>query len=290
VLNEPGLHDQIDRLIATGGTDISATKPSISEAELDDLARTALEQLRAIESIISNSRRETEGYGLALESGAEGLSHATSPSEAVMNLVTLTRAVIAKIKDAERELRDRSEAMAALQHSLSEARIKAETDALTGLSNRRSFERELGASFERCKINGLPLSLAICDADHFKLVNDTFGHVTGDRVLRLIGNVLEAHCNGKGKVARFGGEEFVVLFENVECEDAIELIDAARRDLVARKIVKKESGEPLGLVSFSAGVSTLALAGDPGEMLRIADRALYKAKACGRNQVCAANG
>jgi diguanylate cyclase len=289
VLAEHDLQGRIDRLIATGTASEACEQPVMTEAELDRLASDALVQVRGVESVLARSRNETEGFGKALEGSAEQLTAAASPAEAVLNLVDLTKAMITRTRSAETELRQRSEAMADLQQSLSEARLRADTDALTGLSNRRFFERELGASFERCKASNVPLALAICDVDHFKSINDTFGHVTGDRVLKLIGNILESHCAGKGSVARFGGEEFVVLFEKMSGEDASEIIDAARRDLASRKIMKKETGEPIGMISFSAGVSAIALASEPGELLWIADRALYSAKACGRNLVRTAN-
>jgi diguanylate cyclase len=283
VLKEPGLHAAIDELISNGTAANSSTNPTMSEAELDDLAQKALEQLHGVEGIVAKSSKEAQGFGRELEGGAAKLTDVGNGNEAVLSLINITRTMITKTKAAEAELAERGKVMRELQHSLAEARVRADTDVLTGLSNRRAFERELGASSERCTINKLPLALAICDVDHFKSINDQFGHVTGDRVLKLISNILETHCAGKGKVSRFGGEEFVILFENMEGDAALEILDAARRDLVARKIVKKETGEPLGAISFSGGICTLAIAGDPGELLKVADRRLYAAKANGRN-------
>jgi diguanylate cyclase len=94
---------------------------------------------------------------------------------------------------------------------------------------------------------------------------------------------------GRDMAARFGGEEFVIIFENCDTPRAIAIVDAARGDLATRKIVKKETGEPLGRVSFSGGVCSLEIGREPSEMLKIADRCLYAAKANGRNCIIPAD-
>jgi diguanylate cyclase len=250
---------------------------------LQAIANTAQEQLNALEALVSTSHADARGFGDALEGRAEVMASDGTGASAIAALIDLTRAMIVKTRAAEQELRARGEAMTDLQASLVDARSKADTDSLTGLSNRRAFERMLGAISERAQHSGRPLSLAICDVDHFKSINDRFGHVTGDRVLKLIGDILTDHCGKQGHVFRFGGEEFVVLFEELGVEPAYEMVDAARRDLADRNIVKKETGESLGQITFSAGIGGLPPAVDAGGLLRVADRALYAAKANGRN-------
>lgn len=134
-------------------------------------------------------------------------------------------------------------------------------------------------------LSGKPMSLAICDIDHFKKFNDTYGHDVGDRVLRFVSSVLLENCGKRGAVSRHGGEEFVIIFEETTPEMAYEIIDAARRDLGERHFVNKETNEEIGTVSFSAGVAKLGESGDVGQLLRSADRSLYRAKANGRNCV-----
>lgn len=168
-------------------------------------------------------------------------------------MISLTRAIINKACAAENESRSRSKAMTDLKMSPNDAQIKADTDALTGLSNRRAFERMLGAG--------------------------------GDRVLRFVSSVLLENCGKRGAVSRHGGEEFVVIFEETTPEMAYDIIDAARRDLCERNFINKDTNESIGTVSFSAGVAVLAPSGDVGYLLRNADRSLYRAKASGRNCV-----
>jgi diguanylate cyclase len=286
VRGEANLAEAVSKLIETGYAPDAldtADGSALSEEDLQVIANTAQEQLKALEALVSRSHADARGFGDALEGRAQVMMDEASGASAITALIDLTRAMIVKTRAAEQELRARGEAMTDLQASLVDARSKADTDALTGLSNRRAFERMLGAVGERALHSGRPLSLAICDVDHFKSINDRFGHVTGDRVLKLIGDILTDHCGKQGHVFRFGGEEFVVLFEELGVEPAYELIDGARRDLADRNIVKKETAEPLGQITFSAGIGGLPPAVDAGGLLRVADRALYAAKANGRN-------
>jgi diguanylate cyclase len=167
--------------------------------------------------------------------------------------------------------------------SLQDARKRADTDALTGLSNRRAFERRLGAAVERSKQTGIACTLAICDIDQFKLINDHFGHETGDRVIKLVAENFEQFCSRKGDVFRFGGEEYVILFTGLPGADVFRCIEEARASLENRTLVHRESGRALDNVTFSAGIASLAEIDDPGALLRKADRALYQAKSQGRN-------
>jgi diguanylate cyclase len=286
VRGEANLAEAVSKLIETGYAPDTLDIPdssALSEEDLQAIANSAQDQLKALEALVSTSHADARGFGDALEGRAQVMADEPAGASAITALIDLTRAMIVKTRAAEQELRARGEAMTDLQASLVDARAKADTDSLTGLSNRRAFERMLGAVSERALQSGLPLSLAICDVDHFKSINDRFGHVTGDRVLKLIGDILTDHCGKQGHVFRFGGEEFVILFEELGVEPAYELVDAARRDLADRHIVKKETGEPLGQITLSAGVGGLPPAVDAGGLLRIADRALYAAKANGRN-------
>jgi diguanylate cyclase len=286
VRGEANLAANVTQLIETGyAPDIHdlADGDSLSEEDLQAIANSAAAQLKALEALVSSSHADARGFGDALEGRAQVMASDGAGGSAIATLIDLTRTMIVKTRAAEQELRARGEAMSDLQASLVDARSKADTDSLTGLSNRRAFERMLGAVSERALHSGRPLSLAICDVDHFKSINDRFGHVTGDRVLKLIGDILTDHCGKQGHVFRFGGEEFVILFEELAVEPAYELVDAARRDLADRHVVKKETDEPLGQITFSAGVGGLPPALDAGGLLRVADRALYAAKANGRN-------
>jgi diguanylate cyclase len=261
-----------------------------AEEELVRIADAAQKQLAAFEKLIGRSQDDAQNFGEELQDKATALTTASDAKEMVTSLVELTNAMIAKTRVATDELRSRREEMKSLRGSLQEARERADTDMLTRLANRRCFERTMATQIERCMADQAPLTLAICDIDHFKGVNDQFGHQTGDGVLKLVAKILTEHCSRDGNVFRLGGEEFAVIFPEIPTEDAVRILDGARKDLGARKLRQRGTGEFLGRVTFSAGVVTEAECSECSAetLYSVADRELYAAKEAGRNQICVA--
>lgn len=254
------------------------------ESDLAELTLHTQMQLASIEKVVNRTRADANDYGNALEGASDNFAEpAASHDEAIRALCVLTRTMISKTQEVESELRTRSDAISGLMASLQDARKRADTDALTGLSNRRAFERRLGAAVERSKQTGVACTLAICDIDHFKMINDQFGHETGDRVIKLVAENFEQFCSGKGDVFRFGGEEYVILFTGITGGHVFDCIEKARASLECRSLVHRESGTALDNVTFSTGIASLTSIDDPGALLRKADRALYQAKSQGRN-------
>lgn len=156
---------------------------------------------------------------------------------------------------------------------------QATHDPLTGLINHRGFHERLRGEIARCRRQGLPLSLAILDLDHFKHVNDTYGHPTGDRVLAELGRRFRALTRDGEHIARVGGEEFAWI---LPASDGAGAYAAAER---ARLAVEHEPFEGVGVLTVSIGVCELGEAGDVDELHALADVALYWAKDHGRNIV-----
>jgi diguanylate cyclase len=156
---------------------------------------------------------------------------------------------------------------------------------LTELPNRRAFKRDLEAMLETARHDGTPLSLAFCDIDHFKRFNDTFGHETGDRVLRYVAAHLSREFEKCGVVGRFGGEEFVVALPGLSLAQARKLVDHARADLAERNLKSQSDNSDLGQLTFSAGVTAMTDGDETADLLRRADESLYRAKDGGRNCV-----
>ncbi len=158
----------------------------------------------------------------------------------------------------------------------------ATRDTLTGLANRRLFEEALEREVGRADREGSPLSLVVMDLDHFKSVNDTYGHQTGDEVLRQVGAALTATCRAMDLPARYGGEEFVVLLPDCPSHAALEVADRLRR-----AIREQVTALP---VTLSAGVATLPdNAADADRLVAAADSALYEAKGSGRDRTIASS-
>lgn len=161
----------------------------------------------------------------------------------------------------------------------------ARVDTLTGLANRLAANERMGEEFMRLSRTGRPFSVMVADADHFKRVNDTYGHTVGDEVLKHLAQVLRAHVRKSDFVARMGGEEFLVLLPDTDREGALE---------VAGKLCQavRTTPAPAGVpgVTLSIGVAQAhARQADPDEVLREADRWLYHAKESGRDRVSCAN-
>jgi len=192
-----------------------------------------------------------------------------------------TRKLEADFRSSEQETRN-------LRERLARAQRDAEVDHLTGLPNRRAFEAVLDRHYREAMITIDSLIVAICDIDHFKLVNDNHGHETGDRVIKAVAETLNRLSNNKCHVARHGGEEFVLLFRGVTKAQAREKLDAVRENFSQRRFVNRKTDDPIGQVTFSGGVADVFAYTTPGEALRAADEALYLAKEQGRNAVMAA--
>ena len=159
--------------------------------------------------------------------------------------------------------------------------LQARTDALTGLLNRRGFETQMAFALALARRSGRPLGLITVDVDHFKRVNDTYGHEAGDEVLRRLARTLEVRLRTSDVVARLGGEEFVALLPDTDLAGAQAIAEA----LVNAMDEQRDPG--VGHITVSAGVAAMrGLHDDGADMLRRADAALYEAKGQGRNRVC----
>ncbi len=169
-----------------------------------------------------------------------------------------------------------------MQEQVRKERLRAMTDLLTELPNREAWQERLSFEYNRWQRYSHPLTVGVLDIDLFKRINDSYGHKAGDRVLQLVAREVRERLRTTDFVARFGGEEFVVLFPETEPADASVVVDKLREHV--RKLPFHFRGEPVS-VTFSAGLAGF-VAGDTEEsVFDRADRALYQAKDAGRDQV-----
>jgi diguanylate cyclase len=265
---------------------VDETSGKVSSELLEKLIDQAHQSMVLASSLVGQSRSDANAYGSALDRGAAALdAGGESATRALSLMVELTRTMIGKTQDAERRLADMGAQMESLQGDLAEAQAVAESDPLTGLANRRAFQSRLLRAMAQANAEGTPLSVAFCDIDHFKKINDNFGHDTGDRILKMVAEALVEGVGEDAFVGRFGGEEFLVLFDGIMARRAAMRVDEVRDELSGRHLVSKTTGEPLGTVTFSAGIAQLTIGEGEGEILKRADEALYAAKNGGRNRV-----
>jgi diguanylate cyclase len=174
-----------------------------------------------------------------------------------------------------------------LREELTTIRKASLHDPLTGLANRKSFEQSLQKAMAACAQRGEPLSLIMADIDHFKQFNDSFGHQTGDQVLRLVAMEMRQAMTERDIVARYGGEEFAVILPNSVLDTAQSLAEHVRRSIMSRDIISRSTGRNLGRFTVSFGVAGMGEGDDPDRLVGRADTCLYGAKCGGRNRVVA---
>lgn len=183
------------------------------------------------------------------------------------------------------------ERTAALEEANRKLEILSHTDGLTGIANRRSFDRTLVQEWNRGQRAGTPLALIMLDVDLFKHFNDHYGHLAGDDCLRALAQAMTPAARRAGDlVARYGGEEFVVLMPNTSAYDALDIAGLIRQQILSLAIPHAET--PAGIVTISLGVASLvpSVQHHPEDLVRQADAALYRAKQSGRNCLQAATG
>jgi diguanylate cyclase len=164
-------------------------------------------------------------------------------------------------------------------------RTESLTDPLTQLANRKFFDDTLETAIADARAKNEPLSLMMTDIDHFKNFNDSYGHLTGDQVLRLVAAAVKNNVKGQDTAARYGGEEFAIVLPNTVLRSAMTVADHIRRAVMTKELMKRSTGEHLGRVTISIGVATLHKSDNPQMLIERTDACLYAAKRHGRNRV-----
>ncbi len=176
------------------------------------------------------------------------------------------------------QLSDAKSEVLELREALEAIRTESQIDPVTTLVNRMFFDTALADSLRHAQRTGDCLSLLMTDIDHFKKFNDTFGHLTGDQVLRLVAVSIKQNVKGLDTAARFGGEEFAIILPGCDLSGATQVAEQVRKAVQARELVKRSTGENLGRVTISIGVATFRKEDTPTTILERADNALYAAK------------
>lgn len=226
--------------------------------------------------------------GGALDDLLEALEVLSDAEEACAN-PSGALAALRRVRDIERRRSDAAACEAVLRRELriELARLTtqwarhATTDPLTGLANRRALDTWMNEHLPRAE-HGMPLSVLLLDLDHFKWINDSFGHAAGDEVLRRVARLVEQRCSKGGLAVRYGGEEFVLALAGVDIDDAAALAEQLRCAITAEPWHAVAAGLK---VSTSIGVARALEAATAPELFTLADRRLYAAKFGGRDRV-----
>jgi len=242
-----------------------------SAASTSDRAGSFGETLANFEDALTSARASSE-LGQALDKVRGSTTEMKDSTAALAHQVAMGRQEIQRLRE-----------------DLSRARNDAMIDPLTGVLNRRGFDQQIEAMLERARETGQPLSVVMFDIDRFKAVNDTYGHVMGDRVLQAVAEVLRSGMsNSSNALARYGGEEFAALLPNTHQEDAVALAESCRLQGKALRVLDRRKQEVMLTVTISAGTSASRPNDDSASLIARADQALYSAKQSGRDRVVCA--
>ena len=296
-----GYNSQLNKVI----NETLALNGKLTEADLEQIYETYLSHIKTTDRIdkvgarvigeiddvmrlIGDALGMSASYNASLTSASEKLS-AAGNREQVMKVVDTLVKTTHEMRDTTKALEERltlsKTEINNLQQSLEAIRAESLTDPLTGLGNRKYFDRSIDTAIESALATGEPLSLLMFDIDYFKSFNDSYGHLTGDQVLRLVGMSLKQSIKGQDITARYGGEEFAVVLPNTALRQALTVADHIRRAVMSKELKKKSTGEILGRVTISVGVSMLKPGDDADSLIERADACLYTAKRAGRNRV-----
>jgi len=244
--------------------------------------------LRDTIAVVRDSLGSTQRFLASLKQAQSQISKVSRNHDArrvVMELLDLGQTHAAQTEVVNAELTKARTQVLELQRELHRLRDSAYLDHLTQIPNRRHMDEVLEREITLANANGQPLSFALGDLDHFKGLNDSYGHAVGDAVLRHFAGLIKNNIKGQDTPARYGGEEFAIIFPKTSVFGAGHVTDKIRELLNGTDIILSRDRSSIGRVSVSFGVTQLLSGDSMADLVRRADGLLYRAKALGRNRV-----
>ena len=297
---EAQLSQEIQRMLSAGEAFTEAIAEELAaaylpKAKLNEQIRDAGDQLsRELETVakaMSSAQKSSESYGQTLADVTRELTadgDAPDVRQMVETLSSATRRIQRENRTLEEQLNDSTAEVGRLREHLEQVRRDATTDSLTNLANRKAFDEELERACAEADASGQPLALAVIDIDHFKNFNDTWGHQTGDQVIRYVASVIGRMAPPPRFAARYGGEEFGVIFPGEAGAVVHHTLEEIREEVGSRMLRRRSTDEELGCVSVSAGYAERREGESAEHLMGRADAALYTSKRAGRNRTTAA--
>ena len=296
--SSPDLKQVVDKMLATGKPITPEDMEQIYERffstthlstqVMETGSRIAHEIADALDAL-KKTGATTERYGATLNVAADSLQNSTIDGDALKRLINVLASATTEMSkqntNLSHKLAQSSQEMEKLRTSLRQARAEALTDALTGIANRKLFDETLRLRKEEADAEKTELSLVLCDIDHFKSFNDTWGHQTGDQVIRFVASALAKFALPDHLVARYGGEEFAVIMPRTSLKEAGRIADQIRSAIEAKRLVRRSTNETIGAVTVSFGAAIYTAGETVGQIITRADECLYMSKRNGRNRV-----
>jgi diguanylate cyclase len=293
----PSLNQTVNETLARSGTLADADleqiyanfiSPTRLTDKIDTVGARVMDEINQVMAMMDAASGSASNYSESLADVSSRLS-STKDRDGIRAIVeSLVQTATEMKKDnhkLEQRLSQSKQEINQLQENLEVVRNESLTDPLTGLANRKYFDMSLAEALEATAERSEPLSLVMTDIDHFKSFNDTWGHLTGDQVLRLVAMSVKQNVKGQDIAARYGGEEFALVLPNTVLRSAITVADHIRRAVMSKELMKRSTGQNLGRVTISLGVATARKGDTMQSLIARADACLYAAKRNGRNRV-----
>ena len=238
-------------------------------------------------SSVNDTKNQTDTYTQYLETSLNEILADPDPihvQETVKNLIKTSKDASLLANDFQSQLQTAEAEITALKQQLDQREEDAYLDALTKVGNRRAFDRRLMELFKNADA---ATTLVLVDLDHFKNLNDSYGHLMGDKVLQGVAKVMQKTCPNNALAARYGGEEFAFLIQG-DAEAGANVAEQTRQLLGKLLLRKKSDGQVIDNITASFGVAQRVAGEYPEQLIERADKALYEAKEAGRNRVAMA--
>jgi len=260
--------------------------------EIRDAGMVLDRELSSVSAAIAKAQKSQAAYGVTLADASGHMDKIQGPDQ-LQTLVSGLTSATSKVQKVnatlERKLEVSTREVARLREHLEQVRRDSMTDALTNLANRKAFDEALDQACAQADGDNHTVTLAVLDIDHFKSFNDTWGHQTGDQVLRYVASVIGRISREPRTAARYGGEEFAIVFPDESPLVVEAALNSIRLEIASRALRRRSTNDDLGAVTISAGLAQKR----PGEtataLLERADQALYASKRAGRNRVTVAD-
>jgi diguanylate cyclase len=289
---DPSLVTAVDAAIASDGRLTSATLERLLREQSDQasnagnhLLEEAQTQIDRLLKMVEAGDVATGAYGDKLRNGQAAIAEQSAAGQLLRELAAATAEMLAATRDMQTQLAESSSTISGLRDNLERVSQESRTDPLVDLANRKAFDTHLVECIQTARASGGKLAVAMCDIDHFKQINDNYGHSFGDDVLRLFATRLKEYCAEQAFPARYGGEEFIAIFPNSGADGAASCLERYRA-FIERAVVKKRGTQESVKFTFSVGISNLLADDQPETLVERADKALYRAKHEGRNRIC----
>ncbi|UAA39271.1 GGDEF domain-containing protein [Paraneptunicella aestuarii] len=291
----PSLNESMDGILAQISTLSNARAEEMYRNYVADKQEVSPWQLRQnieamlleISQTVQDTKSDTHVFRSAMDGCLDDLEKVEKEGWSVEEVMGLVRNLVNDAQEIRRSTLNFSAALTSAEKEIAQLRAELQQtqkhalyDSLTGLCNRRFFDDEL-----QSMMHHTPLCLIIVDVDHFKKFNDTHGHVMGDKVLKAVAKKLQQSCRDGAQAYRFGGEEFAILIPTDNITRALHVAEVMRRSIEKIQLKDKRTGQTIGGITASFGVSQADEKMQISDFIETADKHLYEAKNLGRNRV-----